>query len=121
MAGEKTEEQGLTTADALLFAAAAGVAVGNLYWTQPLLARIAENFGVQASVGGHLMTATQVGYALGILLLVPLGDMANRRKLVTTLLALCAVSLVIAAFAPHFGVLGLSLALVVWLKSALSM
>lgn len=64
MAGEKTEEQGLTTADALLFAAAAGVAVGNLYWTQPLLARIAENFGVQASVGGHLMTATQVGYAL---------------------------------------------------------
>ena len=36
MAGEKTEEQGLTTADALLFAAAAGVAVGNLYWTQPL-------------------------------------------------------------------------------------
>lgn len=112
MAGEKTEEQGLTTADALLFAAAAGVAVGNLYWTQPLLARIAENFGVQASVGGHLMTATQVGYALGILLLVPLGDMANRRKLVTTLLALCAVSLVIAAFAPHFGVLGLSLALV---------
>ena len=112
MAGEKTEGQGLTTADALLFAAAAGVAVGNLYWTQPLLARIAENFGVQASVGGHLMTATQVGYALGILLLVPLGDMANRRKLVTTLLALCAVSLVIAAFAPHFGVLGLSLALV---------
>ena len=88
MAGEKTEGQGLTTADALLFAAAAGVAVGNLYWTQPLLARIAENFGVQASVGGHLMTATQVGYALGILLLVPLGDMANRRKLVTTLLAL---------------------------------
>ena len=61
MAGEKTEGQGLTTADALLFAAAAGVAVGNLYWTQPLLARIAENFGVQASVGGHLMTATQVG------------------------------------------------------------
>lgn len=112
MAGEKTEGQGLTTADALLFAAAAGVAVGNLYWTQPLLARIAENFGVQASVGGHLMTATQVGYALGILLLVPLGDMANRRKLVTTLLALCAVSLVIAAFAPHFRVLGLSLALV---------
>ena len=48
MAGEKTEGQGLTTADALLFAAAAGVAVGNLYWTQPLLARIAENFGVQA-------------------------------------------------------------------------
>ncbi len=57
-----------------MFSVAAGLAVGNLYWAQPLLSAIAGDFGTSTSQGGYLVTATQLGYALGILLIVPLGD-----------------------------------------------
>ena len=61
----------LSTKLALAFAVIAGLAIGNLYWAQPLLANIATSFGLPISDGGMLVTATQVGYALGIFFLVP--------------------------------------------------
>ena len=75
------DNKGISAGLAVLFAVAAGLAVGNLYWAQPLLSVIAEDFGVPAAQGGFLVTATQIGYALGILLIVPLGDVMERRKL----------------------------------------
>src|ERR1700712_818765 len=72
----------MTGGRTLLFALASGAAVGNLYWAEPLLEEIAPSLGVPAAVAGLLVTVTQIGYAIGIFLLVPLGDVLNRRRLV---------------------------------------
>lgn len=86
----------------LLFALIGGFAVGNLYWAQPLLKVIAEDLGVSTATAGSLVTVTQIGYALGIVLIVPLGDVANRRRLIPLMLVLSAVALVACAVAPTF-------------------
>jgi predicted MFS family arabinose efflux permease len=95
----------MTRGRTFLFALAGGAAVGNLYWAQPLLDVIARDLGAPTSTAGWLVTATQIGYALGILLIVPLGDVRNRRRLVPTMLALSAVALLACAAAPSMGVL----------------
>ena len=74
-----------------LFAVASGAAVGNLYWAQPLLDFIAQDLHASAATAGWLVTATQVGYAAGILLIVPLGDVLNRRRLIPVMM-LCAAA-----------------------------
>src|SRR5437763_11336977 len=81
--------QGLT----LLFAVAGGAAVGNLYWAQPLLGFIGRDLHTSTATAGWLITATQIGYALGILLIVPLGDVLNRRRVVPTMMLCAAASL----------------------------
>ncbi|ROP72561.1 MFS transporter [Curtobacterium sp. PhB115] len=103
---------GMTTGRTLLFAVAGGAAVGNLYWSQPLLDDIASSLDTSASLAGLLVTLTQVGYALGILLVVPLGDVVDRRKLVPVVLVGSAVALLRAAVAPSFATLLVALALV---------
>lgn len=95
-----------------LFALAGGVAVGNLYWSQPLLDFIARDLKTGVSSSGWLVTATQIGYALGVFLFVPLGDLVNRRILVPLALLLSAVALIFCAIAPTFPVLLAALALV---------
>lgn len=95
----------MTPARTLVFAIAAGLAVGNLYWAQPLIEIIADSLGASASSAATLVTVTQVGYALGIFLLVPLGDVLNRRRLVPLVMALSAAMLLGAALAPAFPVL----------------
>lgn len=94
----------------LLFAVAAGAAVGNLYWAQPLLESIARAFGVATGAAGLLVTVTQVGYACGIVLLVPLGDLLNRRRLIPATMGLSALALTACAAAPNFVVLQFALA-----------
>ncbi|MEV6150176.1 MFS transporter [Nonomuraea sp. NPDC052129] len=95
----------MTPARTLVFAIAAGLAVGNLYWAQPLIEIIAASLGVSSSSAATLVTVTQVGYAFGIFLLVPLGDVLNRRRLIPLVLTLSAVALLGAALAPTFPVL----------------
>jgi len=102
----------MTGAVTLLFAVASGAAVGNLYWAQPLLEEIAGSLGVPASVAGLLVTVTQVGYAVGIFLLVPLGDLLNRRRLIPTILGVSGVALAGAALAPTWVLLFVALLLV---------
>ncbi len=102
----------MTRGRTLLFAVAGGAAVGNLYWAQPLLDDIAAELGTSSGLAGLLVTLTQVGYALGILLLVPLGDVVDRRRLVPGVLAASAVALLAAALAPGFTALLVALALV---------
>lgn len=88
-----------------LFAVAAGVAVGNLYWAQPLLDFIADDLNASTATAGWLVTATQVGYAAGILLLVPLGDVLDRRRFLPVMMLCAAAALVLCALAPTFAVL----------------
>ena len=66
-------------------AIAAGITVANLYYNQPLLADIAREFHVSAGAAGWLPMATQIGYALGMLFFVPLGDTTERRRLVVVM------------------------------------
>ncbi|MER5646840.1 MFS transporter [Streptosporangium sp. NPDC002524] len=88
-----------------LFAVAGGAAVGNLYWAQPLLDFIAKDLHASTAVAGWLVTATQVGYAIGVLLFVPLGDVLDRRRLIPLMLLVSAVALVLCALAPSFWLL----------------
>jgi predicted MFS family arabinose efflux permease len=101
----------MTSGLIVLFALIGGFAVGNLYWAQPLLKVIASDLGVSTGTAGALVTATQIGYAVGIVLIVPLGDVANRRRLIPLLLVLSAVALVACALAPTFVALLIAVAL----------
>ncbi|MEA5455933.1 MFS transporter [Sinomonas sp. JGH33] len=95
----------MTTGLTLLFAVAGGAAVGNLYWAQPLLDAIAGDLHASTTTAGWLVTATQLGYAAGILLIVPLGDVRDRRRLVVIMMLASAVALVLCALAPSMAFL----------------
>ncbi|RFP63951.1 MFS transporter [Hymenobacter lapidiphilus] len=88
-----------------LMAITCGLVVANLYYNQPLLAEIGRTFGLTESKVSWVATITQVGYTLGLLLLVPLGDKWERKRLIMSLVMLVAVCLAVAAYAPTFGVL----------------
>ncbi len=88
----------------LLLAIACGAAAANLYYAQPLLQTLGRALGVSNGTAGLLITVTQIGYVLGLSLLVPLGDLLERRRMITVTLALTAVALVAAALAPSFAV-----------------
>jgi predicted MFS family arabinose efflux permease len=76
------------------------VTVANLYYAQPLLHSIASALHTSEAAASLLVTASQLGYAAGLLFIVPLGDITRRRPLLTGLLAVCAVALVGCALAP---------------------
>lgn len=107
-----TTSSGITKGKTIFFAIAGGVAVGNLYWAQPLLAVIAEALDRSVGHAGLLITVTQIGYAIGMLLLVPLGDVWDRRRLLSTIMVLASLALLCASLAPQFGMLLLALACV---------
>ena len=97
--------QVMTPGMVLLFAAACGIAVANLYYAQPLLPSIARSFHTPSGTTTLIVTGAQVGYGLGLALLVPLGDMLIRRRLVPGILVVSAAALFAAALAPNIGFL----------------
>ncbi|CAN7612589.1 MFS transporter [Paenibacillus sp. LjRoot56] len=97
---------------ALLFATACGLAVANIYYAQPLLDALASEFSIAHSSVGIVITITQICYALGLLLLVPLGDLLNRRRLIPGLLLLSVLALIAVGIAPTSTVLLTGLAAV---------
>ena len=101
----KTEElrnnNFLTKGMTFLLAIAGGILVANLYYNQPLLSEIAKTFNVTSQETGLISTFTQLGYALGIFLLVPLGDIKEKRKLILILTALVIISLLGVATAQN--------------------
>ena len=94
---------------AILFAICSGLAIGNLYWAQPLLVQIMDGFGLLAANGGLLVTATQIGYAMGILFILPLGDFVRRKRMIAIVMVLSLLALVSCAISPSFIILSLSL------------
>ncbi|WP_240669908.1 MFS transporter [Actinoplanes solisilvae] len=87
-----------------VLAVACGLTVANLYYSQPLLDLIAGTFGVSQGAATIVVTLTQAGYAAGLLLLLPLGDLVENRKLTTRLLLGTASALLLAALAPTYTV-----------------
>ncbi len=79
-----------------------GLAVANLYYAQPLLAAMAVEFGVPDRQMGLAVTLAQVGYAGGMLLIVPLGDVLERRRLILVMLLAVTAALAAVALAPEF-------------------
>jgi predicted MFS family arabinose efflux permease len=96
----------------LLLAFATGASVANLYYAQPLLDVIAERLGTSVSVAGLIVTVSQIGYAAGLLLLVPLGDLVERRTLIVRMLLVCAAGLAACALAPGIGPLAIAISVV---------
>jgi predicted MFS family arabinose efflux permease len=84
-----------------LLAVAAGLIVANLYYAQTLVGPISAATGLSTAAAGLIVTLTQVGYALGLLFIVPLGDLLENRKLVFVALIATSIALVAAAFSTN--------------------
>ena len=91
-----------------LIAVATGAVVANLYYAQPVLHQVARSFHSGPGPTSSIITATQIGYAAGLLLVVPLGDLHPRRALVTRLFWISAAALVACALAPSLWFFGLA-------------
>lgn len=85
-----------------LLAVVTGVAVANLYYAQPMAAMMADSLHVSAAALGFALMLCQIGYALGMLLLVPLGDGRERRGLMVTAALASAVALLLMSVAPSY-------------------
>ena len=93
-------ENQLTAALVVLLAAGGGLAVATLYYSQPMLGILGGAIGASDHAVGLVPTLTQLGYAMGILLLAPLGDRYDRRRIILAKAAVLALALVAAAVAP---------------------
>ena len=82
-----------------IMAVASGATVANLYYNQPLLAIMAQSFHASPHAIGFIPMLTQIGYAVGIVLFVPLGDLTEQRRLIVVMLSATAVALALAAIA----------------------
>lgn len=85
-----------------LLTATSVFAVGNIYYSQPLLGEIGKSFARSPAAIGFVPTLAQLGYVMGLLFVTPLGDVLEKRRLVVTLLLLSGIALFAAALAPTF-------------------
>ena len=88
---------GLSTGLTTLFAVACGLCVANIYFAQPLLEPIAKALDLHAGLAGIVMTLTQLGYGAGLILLVPLADVVENRRLILLAMGGAVIGLVGAA------------------------
>ncbi|WP_409161661.1 MFS transporter [Pectobacterium sp. B2J-2] len=93
-------QPGLSLSLTLIMSAATGLAVASNYYAQPLLDTIARVFALSVNQAGFIVTAAQLGYAVGLLFLVPLGDMFERRTLIVGMTLLAAGGMLLTACAP---------------------
>jgi predicted MFS family arabinose efflux permease len=94
-----------------LFAVACGISVANLYYAQPLLPLISRQFHIGSGTADLAVTAAQIGYGIGLALIVPLGDILIRRRLVPGILVVAALALFAASAAPDITVLLIAVAI----------
>jgi len=89
-------------------AVATGAVVANLYYAQPVLHDVGRDFHSGAGPTALVITSAQIGYAAGLLLIVPLGDLFRRRKLVVQIFLIAVVALIGCALAPNLFIFGLA-------------
>jgi predicted MFS family arabinose efflux permease len=89
----------------LVFATACGISVANIYYAQPLLDAMAASFAIDIASIGLVVTLTQAGYGIGLLFIVPLGDLIARRRLILGQVLLSILALIIVGTAPNATVL----------------
>ena len=104
--------QKLSRTDILLMAFCTGLIVANIYYCQPLVILIAKDFKLTEPVAGKITYLTQIGYALGLFLLVPLGDMFERKKQILMITGLAILALLVAAVSQSFFILELASVLI---------
>ena len=95
----------LTKTQVLIMAATAGIAVANVYYSQPILHAIAQQFHTTTEKAGSISVLSQIGYGIGLFFLTPVGDMIERKKLILYLQIGLIVSLLLVAFSPSLMVL----------------
>ena len=104
--GNRVSKTGdLTRSMVVLLAVACGASVANMYYAQPLLHTIGADLHTGSGTAGLIVTLSQIGYAAGLGLLVPVGDIAPRRRLVPAVLVLTAVALALSAAATGIAML----------------
>lgn len=109
---EKTVPQtSLSKGLILLMAVATGMVVASNYYAQPLLDSIATYFDISATMAGFIVTTAQLSYAIGLILLVPLGDIFERRSLIITMTLISASGLLVTAMASNIWIMLLGTAL----------
>lgn len=92
----------LKKADIVIMALCTGIIVANIYYCQPLIVLIARDFNIKPELAAHITYITQAGYATGLLFLVPLGDLVERKKQILVVTGLSIVSMLAAAVAHSF-------------------
>jgi len=107
----KSPQPGLSPALVALMSIATGLAVASNYYVQPLLATVAQAFDLSFNQAGFIVTTAQLGYAAGLLLLVPLGDMFERRGLIVVMSLLAAGGMAITALSSTLALMLLGTAL----------
>lgn len=105
MSKDDPQKQAISTPIVLLMAIACGLCTGSNYYNQPLLNSIAQDFNVTVSTTAYLSFTAQIMYTLGLLLLVPLGDMFEKKKAIVSFMSLGAVGQLICAFSPNIQVM----------------
>lgn len=98
----------LTKGLLFLLALTSGISVANLYYIQPLLADVARDFQVTAGEIGRIATVIQMGYALGLFMFIPLGDIKERKRLIFSLLGVVIIALITAALSRNILMLGIA-------------
>ena len=98
LAAEQPKVLGLPAT--VLLAVACGLGVGNSYYAQPLIGPISQSLGLAPQLSGLIVAATQMGYAAGLILIVPLGDLIENRRLISLLLTTAGLALLGQALAP---------------------
>ena len=116
---EEKQLSDLSPARVVLMATGAGLAVASIYYSQPMLGVLAGDIHEDATAVGWMPTLTQLGYALGILLLAPLGDRIDRRRVILVKSVLLCAALMAMAVAPSVGWL-LAASLLVGLMATLA-
>ena len=91
-----------------MMAVACALSIANLYYVQPLLAEMGRSFRVSVNQIGFVATLMQLGFATGLLLVVPLGDRYNRRTLIVSMLGVVTLALILVALAPTITVLAIA-------------
>ncbi|MBO0902254.1 MFS transporter [Jiella sonneratiae] len=120
-AADRSGAEGLGSALTILFALSCGALAANLYYAQPLVSLMGADLGLPVSAESSIVTLAQVGYALGLVLLVPLGDIVENRRLILVTMGANLVCLAGLALAPGLGAMFAAMLLVGTSSSAAQM